>query len=104
MPRTPVTLFPALERQLKALGERVRLARLRRRYSAEMVAARSGITRPTLRAIENGAGSVSMGAYAAVLNVLGLAGDFDALARDDELGRKLQDMDLKVPQRARNRR
>lgn len=104
MARRPTVLFPASERQMKAFGERLRLARLRRRYTAAMVAVRAGITRPTLRTIEKGAASVSFGSYVAVLNVLGLAGDLDALARDDELGRKLQDMQLKTPRRARSSR
>lgn len=94
MPRTSPTLFPAMSRQLAALGTRLRLARLRRRYSAATVAERSGITRSTLYRVEQGDAGVGLGTYASVLRVLGLQLDLDALARDDVLGRKLQDLNL----------
>lgn len=96
MPRTSPTLFPASTRQLTALGERVRLARLRRRYSSEAVAKRAGIARATLSRVEGGNPGVSIATYASVLRVLGLQGDLDLLARDDVLGRKLQDLNLPV--------
>ena len=104
MPRNRPTLFPAMSHQLAALGERLRLARLRRRYSAESVAARAGITRVTLARVEKGDSGTSMGAYVAVLRVLGLQGDLDALGNDDELGRKLQDLDMSVGRTAPRRR
>lgn len=97
MPRTKPVLFPATARQLQELGDRLRLARLRRRYAAAVVAERAGITRMTLYRVEKGDAGVSLGTYASVLRVLGLQGDLDAVARDDELGRKLQD--LKLPER-----
>jgi len=53
-------LLPSVQRSLEALGENIRLARLRRDLSAEMVAERAGISRQTLSALEHGAGSVSM--------------------------------------------
>jgi transcriptional regulator with XRE-family HTH domain len=87
--------FP-LAKQLRDLGERLQLARLRRRYSATTVAARAGITRMTLYKVEKGDPGVSVGTYASVLRVLGLPGDLDLLARDDVLGRKLQDLELPV--------
>jgi transcriptional regulator with XRE-family HTH domain len=90
-------LFPSSIRQLTALGERLRLARLRRRYSAESVAKRAGIVRTTLYRVEKGDAGVSIATYASVLRVLGLQSDLDLLARDDVLGRKLQD--LKLPTR-----
>ena len=94
MPRVAPTLFPPLARQLHALGDRLRLARLRRRYAAATVAERAGVTRSTLLRAEKGDPGVSLGTYAGVMRALGLQGDLDALARDDELGRKLQDLNL----------
>ena len=96
MPRTTPVLFPAASRQLEALGERVRLARLRRQYSTSLVASRAGVTRSTLYRVEAGDPGVSIGTYASVLRVLSLQGDLDAVAKDDALGRKLQDMQLPV--------
>jgi transcriptional regulator with XRE-family HTH domain len=103
MGRTTTTLLPVLQRRLAVVGENLRLARLRRRLSATQIAERAGITRPTLRAIERGDPSVSFGAYAMVLFCLGLEKDLEALARDDELGRKLQDAELTVKRRAPRR-
>lgn len=97
MPRTIPTLFPTATRQLTSLGERLRVARLRRRYSAESVAKRAGVARGTLYRVEEGDPGVSIATYASVLRVLGLQGDLDLVARDDVLGRKLQD--LKLPTR-----
>lgn len=94
-PSSP-TLPPLLAKQLPGLGERLQLARLRRRYSAVTVAARAGVTRMTLYKVEKGDPTVSMGTYANVLRVLGMSGDLDAIARDDVLGRKLQDLELPV--------
>ena len=104
MPKTHPPIFPATAKQLTALGARLRLARLRRRYSAESVAARAGITRVTLARVEKGDSGTSMGAYVAVMRVLGLQGDLDALGKDDELGRKLQDLDMSVGRSAPRRR
>jgi transcriptional regulator with XRE-family HTH domain len=102
MPGKTVTLLPAVQRTLDTLGENIRLARLRRSLSSEMVAERAGISRATFSAIENGSASVSMGAWVQVLFVLGLEKDLEEVARDDELGRKLQD--AKLPTRMRARR
>lgn len=103
MPRVVPTLFPPSARQLTALGERLRLARLRRRYSSESVAKRAGIARATLYRVEKGDPGVSIATYANVLRVLGLEGDLDQLARDDVLGRKLQDLNLPVRKTAPRR-
>jgi len=70
------------------------VARLRRRYSADSVAKRAGIARGTLYRVEEGDAGVSLATYASVLRVLGLQGDLDLVARDDVLGRKLQDLRL----------
>jgi transcriptional regulator with XRE-family HTH domain len=100
MPKTRPPVLPSLRRQLQELGENIRLARLRRGFAAELIAERVGISRPTLRAIERGDGSVSMGAYASVLQSLGLEKTLAGVARDDVLGRKLQDLNVKVRNRA----
>lgn len=101
MPRQVPVLFPKLKKQLADIGERMRLARLRRKYSAEMVAVRANLTRNTLLRIERGEPSVSLGAYASVLQVLGLQNDLNVLAIEDPLGRKLQDLHLPPRQERR---
>lgn len=58
------------------------------------------ISRPTLWNIEKGAGGVAIAAYAQVLFVLGFEKDLLKLAGDDLLGRKLQDAQLIVKERA----
>jgi transcriptional regulator with XRE-family HTH domain len=103
MPRTTPTLFPPSTRQLIALGERSRMARLRRRYSSDSVAKRAGIARATLYRVEEGNPGVSIATYANVLRVLGLQGDLDLLGRDDVLGRKLQDLRLPIRKTAPRR-
>ena len=103
MPRRVHPPQPALNRLLKELGENIRLARLRRKFSSELLSQRAGISRPTLRAVERGDPSASLGAYANVLLCLGLEKDLAQVARDDELGRKLQDAQLTVKARAPKR-
>lgn len=100
MARTKKFLLPSLQRILKELGINIRLARLRRRFPASQVAERAGISRPTLRAIERGDASVTVGAYASVLLCLGLEKDLSLVAKDDVLGRKIQDAHLPVKARA----
>ena len=86
--------FPALEKQMQALGQRLRLARLRRSLSTVLFAERMGVSRDTLNRLEKGDPAIALGTYARALRVLGLDADLDAVARDDELGRKLQDLEL----------
>lgn len=88
------TLLPKEKRILKQLGENLRLARLRRRYSAEMVAERAGISRTTLWNIEKGNSVTSVFNLLQVLSVYGLEKDLLKLGSDDILGRKLQDAKL----------
>lgn len=104
MARTTAHQFPASRRLLASLGENIRLARLRRNFSAALVAERAGMSRATLHAIENGEAGVTLGAYANVLHSLGLDQDLALVARNDELGRKLQDAGLPTRVRASKRR
>lgn len=85
---------PVLEDTLKAVGENIKFARLRRKITTTMLAERADISRTTLRKVENGESGVTMGIYANVLFCLGLEKDLLLLGGDDLLGRRLQDSDL----------
>lgn len=100
MGREKPVLLPKHKKLLEELGENIKLARLRRRFSAEQVSERANISRPTLYSIEKGSESVSIGLYLQVLVVLGLEKDLLLIAQDDKLGRKLQDAALSVKERA----
>lgn len=55
----------------------------------------------TLSSIEKGSPSVAIGSYAAVLHALNnMDTDLLLIAKDDELGRKLQDLELPARRRA----
>ena len=88
------TIFPKYNLVLEKMGENIKIARKRRKLTTTQVAERAAISRSTLYLIESGNPSVTMGAYFNVLRVLGLQDDFLKLAADDELGRRLQDLEL----------
>jgi transcriptional regulator with XRE-family HTH domain len=81
-------------RALRVLGENVHLARKRRGLSQVLVAERSGMSVPTLRSLERGSPTVTLAALANLLHSLGLEGDLQRVAQDDDLGRRLQDAKL----------
>lgn len=95
--------FPALQKRFEALGERLRLARLRRRISSAVFAQRMGVARDTLYRLEKGDANVALGTYGRALRVLGLDADIDLVAKDDSVGRRLQDSALRAPRRKRKR-
>ena len=97
-----LVLLPKLEQILIEVDQNIKLARLRRRLSAEQLAERANISRPTLWAIEKGSSTVAFGVYAQVLFVLGLEKDLLKLG-SDVLGRKLQDAEILVKKRAPKR-
>ena len=72
MGKNAVVLLPSVQKVLTELGENIKLARLRRGLSSELMAERAGISRATLVNVE----------------------------KDDELGRKLQDLKLVTRKRA----
>ena len=94
--RTPPT-YPRARRQIEALGNRLRTARLRRQMTQGQLAERVGVSVPTIAKIEDGDPSTSMATVLRVLAVLGLDHDVDLLAANDALGRSLQDSRLKTP-------
>ena len=101
MSKKATVVLPQTQEILYQMGEQIRLARLRRHLSAELVAERAGISRMTLSNIEKGSSSVAIGSYAAVLHALnGMDKDLLLVAKDDELGRKLQDLELPTRRRA----
>lgn len=94
MAKRTARVHPSVTRALQVLGDNVRLARRRRGLTQALVAERAGMSLPTLRSIERGAPSVTLGALANVLHSLGLERDLERVAHDDELGRRLQDAEL----------
>ena len=87
-------VFPKNQKVLEQFGENIKLACKRRGYTQILISERTGLSRLTIRKIENGDPKVSIGHYVAVLGVLGLTEGFAEVASDDELGRKLQDIKL----------
>ena len=100
-----IVLTPSIQRILKRMGEQIKLARLRRNLSMEIIADRSGLGRTTVWAIEKGSPSVSMGAYAKVLHAIeGMDKDLLLICKDDAKGRLIQDLGLTVARRAPKRK
>ena len=100
-----VVIMPKTQEYLAKLGEQIKLARLRRKISVALVAERAGVSRATIWSVEKGSPSVAIGIYAAVLHALnGMDKDLILIAKDDELGRKLQDLDIMPKKRAPRRR
>ncbi len=105
MAKKSVVILPRTREILETMGSQIRLARLRRNLPVDLVAERAGISRATLWAVEKGSPSVAMGIYAAVLHALNdMDTDLLLVAKDDELGRKLQDLELQTRKRARKGR
>jgi len=98
-----IILLPKQKRILKTLGENIKFARLRRKLSTNQVSERADISRKTLYEIERGSEKVSIGNYLQVLLILGLENDLAEVAKDDELGRKIQDSELIIKKRAPKR-
>ncbi len=70
MKKASYNILPATEEILKTMGEHIKLARLRRNLSVELVSERAGISRASLWNVEKGSPSVAIGIYAVVLHVL----------------------------------
>ncbi len=85
---------------MRLVGEQIRLARLRRNLTAQQVAERATCSTLTLSRIEKGTPTVAIGIYLRVLYALQLETDILLLAKDDEMGRRLQDLGLRQRERA----
>ena len=86
--------------KLKELGVRIKRARLRRNMSIELLAEKAGIGKSTFYAIEKGEPTVSIGAYVAVLMVLGIDSDIDTIAIDEDAKKQLYEQNLVKRKRA----
>lgn len=80
--RTPPTSV-AGQRQLEALGARLRAARLRREMSQAALAEKVGVHVQTILKLESGNPATSLATMLRVLRVLGMAADIDAIAAED---------------------
>ena len=89
-----------LEQKMQVVGEQIKLARLRRNLSVAQVAERATCSPLTVSRIEKGVPTVAIGIYLRVLYALQLDDDILSLAKDDELDRALQDMNLSPRKRA----
>lgn len=93
-------LLPKIQKNIEIMGNQIKLARLRRKLSVELVAKRAGVSRASVWAVEKGSPSVAIGIYAAVLLAIGMPDELTLIAKDDVLGRTLQDLDLPMRKRA----
>ena len=99
MPAKQPPINVHLEKRLADLGERLRLARRRRKFGVEVTARAAGVSRMTLYRAESGSPAVALGTLVRILSVLGMDADLELVARDD-FGRGLLDEDLS-PRRKR---
>lgn len=79
---------------MQIVGEQIKLARLRRKLNVAQIAERATCSPLTVSRIEKGSPTVSIGIYLRVLYALQLEDDILLIAKDDELGRRLQDLSL----------
>ncbi len=85
---------------MQIVGEQIKLARLRRNLSVAQIAERATCSPLTVARIERGVPTVAIGIYLRVLYALQLDDDILWLAKEDEMGRVLQDLSLKSRERA----
>lgn len=101
MERRTANVLPQTKKILKQMGEQIKLARLRRDLSMDLVCARASISRATLSKIEKGDPSVAIGFYAVALHAIGgMDKDLLLVAKDDIYGRTLQDLQILPRKRA----
>ena len=94
MPASQPKLSAPQMRLLRDFGERLQIARLRRRRCMATVCGYAGISRMTLYRAEQGNPAVALGTYLRILAVFRLEDDLARLAKDDLVGRMMQDVEL----------
>ena len=92
---TMATKLPRkLEENMKVVGEQIRLARLRRNLSRAQIAERAMCSELTEARVEKGTPTVAIGIYLRILYALQLEDDVLFIAKDDKLGKELQDINM----------
>lgn len=104
MARKRIKLTSETELVIEKMGIRIQKARLRRNILAEVLVEHAGISKGTLSAIEKGEPTVSIGAYVAVLNALGMVQDLGLVAVDKEGRQHYRELHLQERKRATKRR
>jgi DNA-binding XRE family transcriptional regulator len=94
-------LAPAVRRSLKKLGGDLALARRKRKLTTAMMAERVGLSRSTYHRLEQGDPTVSLGAYAMALFVLGFGTALGDLVDPGQDGQGLLLDAQRVPTRVR---
>ena len=98
---TMATRLPRrLEENMKIVGEQIKLARLRRNLSRVQVAERAMCSELTEARVEKGSPTVAIGIYLRVLYALQLEDDILFIAKEDKLGKELQDIAMINRERA----
>ncbi len=101
MEKRTANVLPQTKHILNQMGCQIKLARLRRNLSMDVVCERASISRATLTKIEKGDPSVAIGFYAVALHALGgMDSDLLLVAKDDVYGRTLQDLKIMTRKRA----
>jgi len=103
MGRSAIKLLPRTQTLLTDFGERIKLARRRRKITCKQMVDRLGISLNTYRKIESGDASVAMGHYLGALQSLQLQGDLALVAHEDKTGRLIQDSKLLTTSRTRTK-
>lgn len=87
--------MPQTKKIIEDLGERIKLARIRRKLSTKLICERAGISRATLCQVEKGSASPSIGTYINVLMALGgMDKEFDKILDNDIVGNNLNEIEL----------
>ena len=102
MSKKSVVIMPDTQKVLENMGEQIKMARLRRNLSTELVAERAGISRATLwlrKGIQRSYRNLSRCYMLWVVWIRTRV----SWPQDDEFGRRIQDMNLVTPKRAKRK-
>ena len=99
-----ISIFPNLEKIRKHIGTSIKLARMRRDWSARVLAERTRMSRVTLWKIESGDGGVSFDAILNISMALDMHIPLATVFENDKLGDLLMDGKLLNRKRSTKRK